>query len=116
LKGSIEMVLPNHIGLFVFLISLLEGAVIELAFLPFRFAKRAVMFFAAGFSSASNIFVLQAFQILPASFPLSVYLAMYGASFLSGLVLGGYLGVRSLCVIEKFIYKLEEHNRRLCLV
>jgi ABC-type thiamin/hydroxymethylpyrimidine transport system permease subunit len=106
LKGTIEMVLPNHIGLFVFLISLLEGAVIELAFLPFKFTERTLVLIAAGFSSACNVFVLQAFQILPASLPSSVYVAMYGASFFSGLVLGGYLGVRSLFIIEKFIYKL----------
>jgi energy-coupling factor transport system substrate-specific component len=106
LKGAIEMVLPNHLGLFVFIMSVLEGAVIELVLLAFKSPKRAVILIAAGLSSTSNVFVLQAFQILPASLPSSVYVAMYGASFLSGLVLGGYLGAKSLCAIEQFIYKL----------
>jgi len=106
LKGTIEMVMPNHLGLFVFLMSVLEGAVIELVLLSFKSPKRAVILIAAGLSSASNVFVLQAFQILPASLSSSVYVAMYGASFLSGLAFGGYLAIRSLHVIEQFVYKL----------
>ncbi len=103
LMGLIEMVLPNHLGPFVFFMALLEGVVIELALLPFRRATQAAMVFAAGFSSASNVLVLQVFEILPVSFPMEVYAAMYAASFLSGLALGGYLSVRSLDALERFI-------------
>lgn len=106
LMGTIEMILPNHMGVFVFLMALLEGAVIDLVLLPFKRAKQAAILVAAGLSSASNVFVLQAFQILPFSFPPSLYAAMYGASFLSGLVLGGYLGVRSLNALEPLICRV----------
>jgi ABC-type thiamin/hydroxymethylpyrimidine transport system permease subunit len=105
LKGTIEMALPNHLGLFVFLMALLEGVVIDLVFLPFKQTKQAAILVAAGLSSASNVFVLQAFQILPVSFPPSVYVAMYGASFMSGLVFGGYLGARSLNALEPLIHR-----------
>jgi ABC-type thiamin/hydroxymethylpyrimidine transport system permease subunit len=103
LKGTIEMTLPNHRGIFVLFMALLEGAVIEFAFLLFKAPKRSLLLFVAGLSSASNVLVLQAFQVLPVVLPLSFYAGMYGASFLSGLVLGGYLGIRGTAALEQFI-------------
>jgi len=81
--------------------SLLEGVVVDLAFLPFKRVTLPVTLLASGLSSASNIVILQVFQILPSSFPLVVYVAMYFASFVSGLILGGYLSVKTLRVVHK---------------
>jgi ABC-type thiamin/hydroxymethylpyrimidine transport system permease subunit len=100
LKGLVEMFLPNHLGPFVLLISLLEGVVVDLAFLPFKRVTLPVTLLASGLSSASNIIILQVLQILPSSFPFVVYVAMYCASFVSGLALGGYLSVRILNIIQ----------------
>ncbi len=105
LIGAIGMVLPNHLGLLVFFMALLEGVVVDLALLPFNRITQSAALFAAGLSSASNVLVLQVFQVFPVSVPLGVFAAMYGASFLSGLVLGGYLSVRSLKVLKQFSYR-----------
>jgi ABC-type thiamin/hydroxymethylpyrimidine transport system permease subunit len=101
LKGIIELLLPNHLGAFVLLISLLEGVVVDLSLLPFKRASPVIIFVASGLSSASNIVVLQVFQILPPNLPLAVYAAMYSASFMSGLLLGGYLSLKTLNVIKR---------------
>ena len=105
LIGVIGMVLPNHLGLIVFFMALLEGVVVDLALLPFKRITQPAALFAAGLSSASNVLVLQAFQVFPVSFPLGVLAAMYGASFFSGLMFGGYLSVRSLEVLKQFSYR-----------
>lgn len=90
LKGIIEMTLPNHLGVFVFFMSLLQGALVDLVILPFRRTTTLPVLLASGVASASNLLVLQIFQFLPSGFPLIFYLTMYGASFVSGLILGGY--------------------------
>ncbi len=98
LKGMIEMMLPSHLGVFVLIISLFEGAVVDIVFLPLRRATPLVVLLAGGLASASNLIVLQLFQFLPSTFSFTVYLAIYGASFVSGLVLGGYLSSKILKV------------------
>jgi ABC-type thiamin/hydroxymethylpyrimidine transport system permease subunit len=101
LKGIVEMLLPNHIGPFVFLISFVEGVAVDLAFLLVKQKSPVVVLVASGLSSASNIIVLQVFQILPSTFPLAVYLGMYCASFVSGLLLGGYLSLKVMSAVER---------------
>ncbi len=96
LKGVIEMMLPSHLGVFAFIMSLFEGAVVDIVFLPLRRATPLAVLLAGGLASASNLIVLQLFQFLPSAFSFKVYLAMYGASFVSGLVFGGYLSSKIL--------------------
>ncbi len=96
LKGMIEMMLPNHLGVFVFIMSLFEGAIVDIVFLPLRRATPFAVLLAGGLASASNLIVLQLFQFLPSAFSFTIYLAMYGASFVSGLVFGGYLSSKIL--------------------
>ena len=102
-KGTVEMFLPNHLGFLVFFMSLFEGLIIDLSLLSFGGYKRLPILFGSGLSSASNVVVLQVFQILPATLPPQIYLGMYAASFCSGLVLGGYLGVKTLGGLRKFL-------------
>ncbi len=99
LKGSVEMLLPNHLGPFVFLLSLVEGLTVELVLLPFGKTRSFPVYLAAGFSSTSNVMVLQLF-LLPNLSP-GVLLSMYFASFASGIVFAGYLGLKSLGILEK---------------
>ncbi len=91
LKGSVELILPNHLGPIVFLISFFEGFIVDLVFLSTKtFGKKSILF-ASGLSAVSNVFVLQVFQILPAALPVWIFLGMYIVSFISGLILSGYL-------------------------
>ena len=108
LMGTVEMFLPNHLGLVVFLLSLLEGVVIDLALLPFNKPRKGALLVAAGLSSASNIVILQAFQILPINLSPAIVAAMYGTAFLSGLILGGLLGVRILNALKPLISTSEQ--------
>ena len=107
LKGIVEMMLPNHLSVLVLFMSLLEGAVVDLAFLPLRRPKPFAILLASGISSASNLIVLQSFHLLPSDLSMPVYVAMYCASFASGLVLGGYLSVKSLGAVKQLIPNLE---------
>jgi hypothetical protein len=63
LKGIVEMMLPSHQSVLVFFMSLLEGAVVDLAFLPLRRPKPLAILLASGISSASNLLVLQSFHL-----------------------------------------------------
>lgn len=95
-KGLVELFLLNPLGPFVFFISLLQGVTMDAVLLPFGYNKRNAVLLACGLASMSNVFVLQFFQILPSSVPISVYGGMYVASFCSGLVFGGYLAVKTV--------------------
>ncbi len=102
-KGAVEMFLPSHLGPFVFLISLLQGFAVDVVLLPFGIFKRLPILVASGLASASNVLVLQAFQILPATLPPPIYAGMYVASFCSGLVFGGYLSIKTLGGLQRFL-------------
>ena len=105
LKGVVEMILPNHIGPFVFLMSLLEGVIVDVILLPVKRVKLSLTLLAAGLSSASNIVILQIFQFLPSSFPFVVYAAMYFASFMSGVIFGGYLSIKTMIAIQTLTHE-----------
>jgi len=89
LKGLIETLLASHLGIFVFVISFLEGLVVDIMLLLFRRTKKAKFYLASGLSAASNVIVLQLFFI--SELPILVYVGMYLVSFISGAVLGGFL-------------------------
>ncbi len=94
LKGAVEMLLPNHLGPFVFVLSLVEGLAVDAVLTTFgRFGFRSFLL-AAGISSASNVLVLQV--ILFPNLPSPVLVGMYLASCVSGIVFGGYLCLKTL--------------------
>ncbi len=97
LKGLVELFLSSHLGIFVFLVSLVEGVVVDLTFIVFHKLENSAIYIAGGFSSASNIFVLQ-MTLLP-ELPLYIIVLMYMTSFASGLLFGGYLVKRVSDVI-----------------
>ncbi len=101
LKGAMEMLLPNHLGPFVFLLSLVEGLTVDLMLLPFGKNRPLLVYLAAGLSSASNVAILQLF-LLP-YLPTGALLSMYLTSFSSGILFGGYLGLKSLTGLERFV-------------
>ena len=97
LKGLIEASLFSHLGIFSFLVSLLEGAVADFVFALLKREHKATVYVAGGLSSASNLLIVQ-FFFLP-SLPILVYALAYFAAFLSGLLFGGYLTTKVLKVI-----------------
>jgi ABC-type thiamin/hydroxymethylpyrimidine transport system permease subunit len=89
LKGLVETTFFSHISIFAFWVSFIEGFFIDIILTILRKNNAFSRYLAAGFSSSSNIIVLY-FFFFP-QIPTDVYLLMYFASFLSGLMFGGYL-------------------------
>jgi ABC-type thiamin/hydroxymethylpyrimidine transport system permease subunit len=89
LKGLVEAFLSSNLGLFVLIVSIVEGIVVDSVFAISEKRKRYSVYIAGGISSASNVAVLQ-FIVLPAISPI-VFGLMYITSFISGICLGGIL-------------------------
>ena len=98
LKGLVEMCLFSYHGIFVLLISTVEGLVVDIVLTLLRRVNTLSLCLAGGLSSASNVSVTQ-FIIAP-RLPLFVFAFMYLASFVSGLFFAGYLGKRVLDIIS----------------
>jgi ABC-type thiamin/hydroxymethylpyrimidine transport system permease subunit len=88
LKGLVEAFLSSHLGLLVLTISAVEGLSAETVFYLTRKRSPCSVYFAGGFSSASNVAVLT----LVLDLPHIIFALMFLSSFLSGLLFGGYLG------------------------
>jgi ABC-type thiamin/hydroxymethylpyrimidine transport system permease subunit len=97
LKGLVEASLFSHIGVFSFIVSLVEGAVVDIVFVLMRKNRTFSVYSAGGLSSASNFLIVQLFFSPP--LPLLIYALAYFAAFVSGLVFGGYLATKVLRVI-----------------
>ena len=97
LKGLVEAAFFSHLGIFVFVVSLLEGAVVDLIFALMKKDSLVAVYFAGGFSSASNLLVVQFF--LAPQFSSVVYGLGYGTAFVSGVFLGGYLATKVFRVL-----------------
>lgn len=97
LKGLIEAAFFSHLGIFAFAVSLLEGVVVDLIFALMKKNSRMAVYLAGGFSSASNLFVVQFF--LAPQFSFAIYGLGYGAAFVSVLLFGGYLAAKVFRVL-----------------
>jgi len=100
LKGLIELVLFSFHGIFVLLISTIEGMIVDTVFIISRRTNTPWIYLAGGLSSASNVAILQ-LLLLP-RLPTVILAFMYLTSFVSGLVFGGYLSKRVLDVAGTF--------------
>ena len=99
LKGLVESALVSFHGFIALPISALEGAVLDLCLMIFGRDKTVSICLAAGFSSASNVLILQAL-VLPKSFaPFLTF--MYLASFISGFTWAGLLLKRIVDLVKK---------------
>ena len=94
LKGLVEMFLFSYHGIFVLLISSVEGIMVDIVLTITRRTNTPSICLAGGLSSASNVAVTQ-FLLIP-HLPKAIFIFMYLTSFLSGLVFAGYLGKRVL--------------------
>jgi ABC-type thiamin/hydroxymethylpyrimidine transport system permease subunit len=87
LKGLVESALVSFHGIIALPISALEGIVLDLFLMIFGRDKTISICLAAGFSSASNVLILQALVLPEPLAPLLVF--MYLASFISGFIWAG---------------------------
>jgi len=110
LKGLVEAFLFSYHGVFVFIMSALEGLMVDLAFAVFGRKKPSSIYLVGGLSSASNVSVTQ-FIIAP-QLPLFVFAFMYLASFISGLFFAGYLGKHVLDIISSSSLLSTEPGKR----
>ena len=110
LKGLVEAFLFSYHGVFVFIMSALEGLMVDLVFAVFGRKKPSSIYLVGGLSSASNVSVTQ-FIIAP-QLPLFVFAFMYIASFISGLFFAGYLGKHVLDIISSSSLLSTEPGRR----
>jgi ABC-type thiamin/hydroxymethylpyrimidine transport system permease subunit len=97
LKGMVELTFFSQHNIVVLLISSAEGLVMEAGLLLLG-RKGPAAYVAGGLSSASNVLVLQLTFLRGLPIPVSAY--MYAASFISGALFAGYLGVRALKIAE----------------
>ncbi len=110
LKGLIEMILFSHLGILVLLISFVEGFVVDLVLFFFRGRGLVSLCVAGGFSAASNLVLLQLF-LFP-SLPLAVYAATYLLSFLSGVLLGGFLALKTIRSLRGILPSIEHMSKK----
>lgn len=117
LKGAVEFFSGNTHGLFVVIVDILAGVLIDLIFLANRKGSFNIWFYiAAGISSASNIFVFQIFASIPSDIlTILVIGAAASGAFISGIIFGGIL-VRSIYLaVQKaglVPIKEKEHSRK----
>jgi ABC-type thiamin/hydroxymethylpyrimidine transport system permease subunit len=93
LKGGVELLTGNTHGLFVVLVDVVAGLLVDLGFLPFRDKDSLLGYcLAGGLASASNVFVFQIFASLPAdTLAYWAMLLVAGVAFVSGVLFGGVL-------------------------
>lgn len=88
-KGLVEAVLFSFHGLPVIFMSVVQGAIIDVVLYTIGYGSIAVIL-GCGLSAVSNVMFIQFF--LGKQFPMSAFVLMYGLSFISGAVFGGYMG------------------------
>ena len=108
LKGLVESALVSFHGIIALPISALEGVALDLFLMIFGRDKTISICLAAGFSSASNVLILQALVLPESLAPFLVF--MYLVSFISGFIWAGLF----LEHIADFIGKYVSPKRSLC--
>ena len=98
IKGLVEMCLFSYHGVFVLIISAVEGLVVDIILTLFMRVNTLSLCLAGGLSSASNVSVTQ--LIIAPHIPLFIFAFMYLVSFVSGLFFAGYLSKRVLDIIS----------------
>ncbi|MHA1912327.1 MAG: ECF transporter S component, partial [Candidatus Kariarchaeaceae archaeon] len=106
MKGVIELLTGSTHGIIVVIVTLIEGIIIDLGFLPLDFRKthkRALTLFhisiVAGISALSNVIVFQMFYLI--SIPVTFLFVMCSLAFSSGILFGGYLSWSTLQTIQE---------------
>jgi len=91
LKGLVELSLSSHLGVIVLPVAVVQGVAVDLVSAGLGRSHLSACL-AGGASSACSTIVYQALLFPLVSVP--VQAAVFGLSFVSGAVLGGFLGQR----------------------
>lgn len=94
LKGLVELLTGNPHGIFVVLLDIVAGILVDVGFLPFRNKDHMPAYLlAGGLASCSNVIVVQTFAVLPADvLSYGAILLLTVVAGLSGVVFAGFLG------------------------
>ncbi len=98
-KGLIEAAFFSHLGAIAFVLSFVEGLAVDCVLMLIRKEGRIPILIAGGFSSASNLLVLQ-LLLLP-TLPLEAVGLAYSAAFMSGVVFGSLLSIKVSGAVPK---------------
>ena len=110
LKGFVEFLSGGKLGLFVIVLSGIQGLIADLSFLPFKKDSTTGYIIAGGLSTAANVFIFQIFFAPYEALPL--FLAISVVALISGFV---FAGVFSKNVVELFKVKVKEGEKKLSI-
>ncbi len=96
-KGLAEAALFSFHGIPVIVMSILQGAIIDVVLALMDYTTNAVLI-GCGISAASSVMFIQFFLGKP--FPMVVYALMYVLATTSGVVFGGYSGNKLYQMVE----------------
>jgi len=103
LKGAVELMTGNTHGLFVLLVDVVAGVLVDVGFLPFRRLDGWAGFcLAGGLAAASNVLVFQLMASLPADLlALGALGAVAAFAGCSGVIFAGVLGRALLLALRR---------------
>lgn len=110
LKGFVEFLSGGRLGLFVILLSGIQGLIADLSFLPFKKDSTIGYIIAGGLSTAANVFIFQLFFAPYEALPF--FIAISVIALLSGII---FAGIFPKSVVELFKAKTEEGEKKLNL-
>ena len=112
LKGVVELFAGGTHGVIIVIVSLVEGILVDSGLGILRRRSLPLTMLAGGVASASNVFVFQAIYFSGVS--IAFIFVMAGLSFLSGVLLGGYLAwdVEGLLVSSRIVRRADITPRR----
>ena len=96
-KGLSEAALFSFHGIPVIIMSLVQGAIIDVSLSVLGYSTRSILI-GCGLSAASSVVFIQFFIGKP--FPITVYALMYLLAITSGVVFGGYSGSKLYQMVE----------------
>ena len=110
LKGFVEFLSGGKLGLFVIILSGIQGLIADLSFLPFKKDSTAGYVIAGGLSTVANVFIFQLFFAPYEALPLFMAISIIAA--ISGFV---FAGIFPKNVVELFKVKSKEGDKKVSM-
>jgi ABC-type thiamin/hydroxymethylpyrimidine transport system permease subunit len=109
MKGIVEFFMGSRLGLFVILLSLVEGLFAEIGFWPLRKYRKISYLLAGGLGTASNVVTFQVFAPFNNLFLFGLATVM---AFISGVVLAGIFSLGVVDSLEEAGILRREPNKK----
>lgn len=110
LKGFVEFLSGGKLGLFVIVLSGIQGLIADLSFLPFKKNSTLGYIVAGGVSTAANVFIFQVFFAPYEALPL--FMAISVIALISGVV---FSGVFPRNVVQLLKINLKEEDKKISI-